>query len=62
MSKNRIIVDLVNTEAIYDWSKPTSLSDVRSFISLADYCKCFFNGFATIAVLMTQFNQKEVSF
>lgn len=62
MSKDGIMVDPTKIEAICDWDRPTSLTEVHSFISLDSYSRCFVKGFATISTPMTQLNQKEVPF
>lgn len=35
--KDGIMVELIKIEAIYDWPRPTSSTEVSSFIGLAGY-------------------------
>lgn len=37
LSKDKIMVDPTNIEAIHDWARTTSPIEVCSFIGLADY-------------------------
>lgn len=37
VSKDRIMVDSKKIEVITDWSRPTLVTEIRSFIGLASY-------------------------
>lgn len=54
VSKDVIMAGLTKIKEIHDWTRPTSLSKVRSFISLATYYRQFIEDFASIAIPMTR--------
>ena len=56
VSKDGVMVDPQNIEAVKSWTKLTNVLEVRSFVSLASYYRRFFKG------LVVQFVQVEVSF
>ena len=62
ISKDGIIVDLNKIEAVVNWDRPTNVSEVRSFLGLAGYCKRFVKGFSRIAAPLTQLTRKNVKF
>ena len=49
-------------EAVKQWPRPTSATDIRSFLGLAGYYKGFMEGFSSIASLLTRLTQKMVKF
>lgn len=49
-------------ENVKNWPRPVSLSDIGSFLGLAGYCHCFFEGFSSIVSPLTQLAQKKVKF
>ena len=44
------------------WPRPTSPTDIRSFLGLAGYYRRFVEGFSSIASLLTRLTQKNVKF
>ncbi|XP_059284748.1 uncharacterized protein LOC132038040 [Lycium ferocissimum] len=59
VSKEGIMVDPKKFEAVRDWSRPTFLTEIRSFVGLASYYHRFVKGFASIASYLTHLTQKE---
>ncbi|XP_073022767.1 uncharacterized protein [Primulina eburnea] len=49
-------------EAVLQWSSPTSVPEIRSFLGLAGYYRRFIEGFSKIARYLTQLTQKGVRF
>ncbi|GJY81028.1 putative reverse transcriptase domain-containing protein [Tanacetum coccineum] len=57
-----IHVDPAKIESIKDWASPTTLTEIRQFLSLAGYYRRFIEGFLKITKLMTKLTQKKVKF
>ncbi|XP_060182236.1 uncharacterized protein LOC132611894 [Lycium barbarum] len=57
-----IMVDPQKIQAIKEWARPTSVTEIRSFVALASYYRRFVKGFASIASHLTHLTQKEVPF
>ena len=49
VSKDGIQVDPKKMEAVIDWSRPTKVTRVRSFLGLADYYRRFVKDFSKIS-------------
>jgi hypothetical protein len=62
VSREGISVDPSKIEAINSWGSPTSVAEVRSFLSLAGYYRRFVENFARIAKPLTSLTQKGVQF
>ncbi|KAA3480648.1 Retrovirus-related Pol polyprotein from transposon 17.6 [Gossypium australe] len=62
VSAEGIRVDLSKISAVVDWKPPRNMSDVKSFLGLAGYYRCFVKGFSMIATPMTRLLQKDVKF
>jgi len=62
VSKEGIMVDPKKIEVVRDWVRPTSLTEIRSFLGLAGYYRWFVEGFSSIASPLTRLTQKEVTF
>lgn len=62
VSAEGIRVDPRKIEAVLDWKPPKTVSDIRSFLSLAGYYRRFVEGFSLIAAPLTKLLHKGVSF
>ena len=62
MSSEGIQVDSQKIEAVKQWPRPTSPTDIRSFMGLAGYYRRFVEGFSSIASPLTRLTQKKVKF
>ncbi|GJT73667.1 putative reverse transcriptase domain-containing protein, partial [Tanacetum coccineum] len=54
-----IHVDLSKIEAVKSWKAPTTPSEVRSFLGLTGYYRCFIENFSKIAKPITSLTQKN---
>ena len=62
ISKDGISVDPKKIEAIVNWERPKTISEVRSFLGLASYYQRFIEGFSKISGPLTNFARKVVKF
>ncbi|XP_040996001.1 uncharacterized protein LOC121242168 [Juglans microcarpa x Juglans regia] len=58
-SKEGISVDPGKIEAIVNWTQPTNVHEVRSFLGLAGYYRRFINNFSKIEVSLTALTRKN---
>ena len=54
--------DPAKVQIVLDWPTPTSVSEVRSFMGLAQYFRKFIQGFATLAAPLTALFKKDTEF
>ncbi|XP_029145743.1 uncharacterized protein [Arachis hypogaea] len=59
VSKGGIAIDPSNVEAVMEWERPTTVTEVRSFLGLVGYYWRFIEGFSRIALPMTKLTRKE---
>ncbi|XP_072071853.1 uncharacterized protein [Arachis hypogaea] len=62
VSKGGIAIDPSKVEAVMEWERPTTVTEIRSFLGLAGYYQRFVEGFSGIALPMTKLTRKEVPF
>ncbi|KAH0698695.1 hypothetical protein KY284_012910 [Solanum tuberosum] len=62
VSREGIKVDTQKIEAVQNWPRPTSPTNIRSFLCLAGYYRRFVEGFSSISSPLTKLNQKTVKF
>ena len=62
MSYKGVEVDPRKTEAVKNWPKPLTPTDIRSFFGLGFYYRRFMEGFSSIAALLTSMTKKKAKF
>ena len=62
VTKDGVSVDPSKIEAITNWERPTSVTEIRSFLGLAGYYRRFVEGFSRLATPLTRLTQKNVKF
>ena len=55
-------MDPAKVEAITTWSRPTTVTEVRSFLGFAGYYRRFMEGFSSLVLPLTQLMRKGVKF
>ena len=62
VSEKSVSVDPNEVEAVFKWTRPTTITEVRSFLGLAGYYRRFVQDFAKIAAPLMQLTWKGVPF
>ena len=62
VSADGITMDPAKVEAITKWPRPTTVTEVRSFLGLAGYYRRFVEGFSRLALPLTQLMRKGEKF
>ena len=61
VSKDGISIGIGKVDAIVDWKRPTTVTEIRSFLGLVGYYRRFIEGFSKIALPLTILTQKVLS-
>ena len=62
VSNDGILVDPSKVEAVLSWKRPTTVSDIRSFLGMSGYYRYFIEGFSKISLPLTRLTQKNAKF
>ena len=62
ISADGVSVDPHKIEAVVNLKPPKNVSEVRSFLDLAGYCRKFVEGFSRIAAPLTKLTRKDVKY
>jgi ribonuclease HI len=62
INRDGLAVDPKKVVASLDWKAPKDVRVIKSFIGMADYYRCFIEGFCKVARLMTALLAKKVEF
>ncbi|XP_070031434.1 uncharacterized protein [Nicotiana tomentosiformis] len=62
ISREGIKVDPQKIPTVKNWPRPTTPTEIRSFLGLSGYYRKFVKGFSTLASLLTKLTQKAAKF
>jgi hypothetical protein len=62
INQHGIVVDPKNVAAVVEWKRPSSVSEIRSFLGLAGYYRCFVPNFSSITKPLARLLEKGVPF
>ena len=62
ISNRGVAVDPSKTEAVIQWERPKTVTEVRSFLGLAGYYRRFIQNFSRIALPLTKLTRKGSPF
>ena len=62
VTKDGISIDPGKVDAVSNWRRPNTVTEIRSFLGLAGYYRRFIEGFSKIALPLTWLTQKGVKF
>jgi len=62
ISGEEISVDPTKIEVVINWPRPTTVTEIRSFLGLTRYYRRFMEGFSTLASPLTRLSKNEEKF
>jgi hypothetical protein len=62
ISREGISTDPIKTQDVVEWKRPTTITEIRSFLSLAGYYRRFIEGFAQLPAPLTRLTRKGIKF
>ncbi|XP_022157022.1 uncharacterized protein LOC111023849 [Momordica charantia] len=62
VTREGIAVDPAKVEAVSHWPRPSSVTEIRSFLGLAGYYRKFIQNFSRVAARLTQLTRKNATF
>jgi LPS O-antigen subunit length determinant protein (WzzB/FepE family) len=62
LSAEGIVVDLSKVESVTKWEQPLNVTDVRSFLGMAQYYRRFIENFSKIAKPVTELLNNNTKF
>ena len=57
-----VVVDQEKVKAVVEWTRPTSMFKIQSFLGLASYYRCFIKGFSKLSGPLTALTRKNARF
>jgi hypothetical protein len=62
ISGEGVAVDPEKVKAVVEWTRPTSVFEIRSFLGLTGYYRCFIEGFLKLLEPLTALTRKNARF
>jgi hypothetical protein len=62
ISGKGVAVDPEKVKAVVEWTRPTSVFEIRSFLGLTGYYRCFIEGFSKLPGPLTALTRKNARF
>jgi hypothetical protein len=62
ISGEGVAVDPEKVKAVVEWTRPTSVFEIRSFLGLVGYYRCFIEGFSKLSIPFTALTRNNAHF
>jgi hypothetical protein len=62
ISGEGVAVDLEEVKVVVEWTRPTSMFEIQSFLGFAGYYRCFTEGFSKLSGPLTALTRKNACF
>jgi hypothetical protein len=62
ISRKGVVVDLEKVKAVVEWTRPTSVFEIQSFLGLVGYYRRFIKGFSKLLGPLTALTRKNAHF